>query len=54
MGRRGVGATLENREVRMSTTALNPLWRTLTLLARIDIATSLTMTAALLLWMALH
>ena len=38
----------------MSATTLNPLWRTLTLLARIDIAASLSTAAALLIWMALH
>ena len=38
----------------MSTTALNPLWRTLTLLARIDIAASLSIAAMLCIWMALH
>jgi len=40
--------------MRMSTIAHNGIWRTLTLLACIDIATSLTITAALLIWMALH
>ena len=38
----------------MSTFTLNPLWGTLTLLARLDIAASLTIAAVLLIWMALH
>jgi hypothetical protein len=38
----------------MSTLTNNRFWRTLTLLARIDIAASLSTAAALLLWMALH
>jgi hypothetical protein len=38
----------------MSTITYNRFWRTLTLLARLDIAASLTIAAALLLWMALH
>ena len=38
----------------MSTFTLNPLWRTLTLLARLDIAASLSIAAALCIWMALH
>jgi hypothetical protein len=38
----------------MSTLTHNRFWRTLTLLARIDIASSLSVAAALLLWMALH
>jgi hypothetical protein len=32
----------------------NRFWRTLTLLARLDIAASLSITAAVFLWMALH
>jgi hypothetical protein len=38
----------------MSTITHNRFWRSLTLLARIDIATSLTVAAALLIWMVLH
>jgi hypothetical protein len=38
----------------MSTFTHNRVWRTLTLLARLDIAASLSTAAALLLWMALH
>ena len=38
----------------MSTITHNRFWRTLTLLARIDIAVGITIAAALLLWMALH
>ncbi len=38
----------------MSTITHNRLWRTLTLLARIDIAASLSIAAALCIWMALH
>jgi hypothetical protein len=38
----------------MSTLTHNRFWRSLTLLARIDIATSLAVAAALLIWMALH
>jgi hypothetical protein len=40
--------------MRMSTLAHNLVWRTLTLFARIDIAASLSIAAALLIWMALH
>ena len=54
LGERRLRATLEDGEVRMSTFTLNPLWRTLTLLARLDIAASLAIAAALLIWMALH
>ena len=32
----------------------NRFWRSLTLLAQLDIAASLTIAAALLIWMALH
>jgi hypothetical protein len=45
---------VEDGTVRMSTITLNPLWRMLTLLARLDIAASLTIAATLLIWMALH
>jgi hypothetical protein len=38
----------------MRAITLNPLWRTLTRLARIDIAASLTVAATLCIWMALH
>ena len=38
----------------MSTLAHNRFWRVLTLLVRIDMAALLAITAALLLWMALH
>jgi hypothetical protein len=38
----------------MSTIAHNRFWRTLTLLARLDIGTNITVAAALLIWMALH
>jgi hypothetical protein len=38
----------------MSTLTHNRFWRTLTLLARLDIAASLSIATALLLWMALH
>jgi hypothetical protein len=38
----------------MSTITHNRLWRTLTLLARLDIAASLSIAAALLVWMGLH
>jgi hypothetical protein len=38
----------------MSTITHNRFWRTLTLLARLDIATNVTGAAALLIWMALH
>jgi len=38
----------------MSTITHNRFWRSLTLLARLDIAASLSVAAALLLWMALH
>jgi hypothetical protein len=45
---------VENREVRMSTITHNRFWRGLTLLARLDIAASITVAAALLTWMALR
>ncbi len=54
MGKPRVGATVENREVRMSTITHNRFWRGLTLLARLDIAASITVAAALLIWMALR
>jgi hypothetical protein len=38
----------------MSTITHNRLWRTLTLLARLDIAASVAIAAALLVWMAWH
>ncbi|MEA2872023.1 MAG: hypothetical protein QOH67_1999 [Hyphomicrobiales bacterium] len=38
----------------MSTITHNRFWRSLTLLARIDIATSFMVAAALLIWMVLH
>ena len=38
----------------MSVMNTGRLWRTLTLLARLDIAASVSIAAALLLWMALH
>jgi hypothetical protein len=38
----------------MSTLTHNRFWSTLTLLARIDIAASITVAAALLSWMVLH
>jgi hypothetical protein len=38
----------------MSTITHNRFWRTLTLLARIDIAAGITIAAALLIWVALH
>ena len=38
----------------MSTLTHNRFWRSLTLLARIDIAASLSIAAALCIWMALH
>ena len=38
----------------MSTLTHNRFWRTLTLLARLDIAASITVASALLIWMALH
>ena len=38
----------------MSTLTHNRFWRTLTLLARLDIAASLSIAAALLIWMAPH
>jgi len=38
----------------MSTITQNRFWRTLTLLARLDIAASLTIAAALCIWMAWH
>ena len=38
----------------MSAITHNRFWHTLTLLARLDIAASLSIAAALLLWMALH
>ena len=38
----------------MSTITHNRFWRSLTLLARLDIAASLSIAAAVLLWMALH
>ncbi len=37
-----------------TTTHTRRLWRTLTLLARLDIAASVTIAAALLIWMAWH
>ncbi len=38
----------------MSAITHNRFWRTLTLLAHLDIAASLSIATALLLWMALH
>ena len=38
----------------MSTITHNCFWRSLTLLARIDITASLSVATALLIWMALH
>ena len=38
----------------MSTITHNRFWRALTLLARLDIAASLSIAAALCIWMALH
>ena len=38
----------------MSTLTHNRFWRTLTLMARLDISASLTIAAALLIWMAFH
>jgi hypothetical protein len=38
----------------MSMITHDRFWRTLTLLARLDIAASLSIAGALLLWMALH
>jgi hypothetical protein len=38
----------------MSTPTHNRFWRTLTLLARVDIAASVSAAVALLVWMALH
>ena len=38
----------------MSAITHNRFWHTMTLLARLDIAASLSIAAALLLWMALH
>ena len=38
----------------MSAITYNRLWRTLTLLARLDIAASVTIAAALLIWMVLR
>ena len=38
----------------MSTITHNRFWRSLTLLARIDIAISITVAASLLIWMALR
>jgi galactose-1-phosphate uridylyltransferase len=54
MGEPFLGATLEDSEVRMSTITHNRFWRTLTALARVDIAINLSATAALLIWMALR
>jgi hypothetical protein len=54
MGKPRVGATLENREVRMNTITHNRFWGALTLLARLDITTNITVAAALLIWMALR
>jgi hypothetical protein len=46
---------LEDGALRMSTmTHTQRFWRTLTLLARLDIAASVTIAAALLIWMAWH
>jgi len=38
----------------MSTITHNRFWRTLTLLARFDIAASVSIAAALCIWMVLH
>ena len=38
----------------MSAITHNRFWRSLTLLARLDIAASITIATALLIWMALH
>jgi hypothetical protein len=38
----------------MTTITYNRFWHTLTLLARVDIAVSVTVAGALLIWMALH
>jgi len=38
----------------MSTLTHNRFWRTLTLLARIDIAASIALATALLIWMAMR
>jgi hypothetical protein len=38
----------------MSALTHNRFWRTLTLLARIDIVAGITTAASLLIWMALH
>jgi hypothetical protein len=38
----------------MSTITHNRFWRTLTLLARIDIAAGITIAVVLLIWVALH
>jgi hypothetical protein len=40
--------------MRMSTITHNRFWRTLTLLARLDIAASLSIATVLLLWTAWH
>jgi len=40
--------------MRMSTITHNRFWRTLTLLARLDIAASLSIATALSMWMVLH
>ena len=54
MGEPRFGATLENGALRMSTINTQTFWRTLTLFARLDIAASITIAAALLIWMAWH
>jgi len=38
----------------MTSLTHNRFWRTLTLLARLDIATSISIAAVLSIWMALH
>ena len=40
--------------MRVSTIKHNRFWRTLTLLARFDIAASVSIAAALCIWMVLH
>src|ERR1044071_2593215 len=55
LGKPCFGAALEDGALRMSTmTHTQRFWRTLTLLARLDIAASVTIAAALLIWMAWH
>ena len=54
MGESRFGAIVEDGEVRMSAITHNRFWLTLTVLARIDIALSMSVAAALLIWMALH